>query len=455
MAAAQRIVVPYSPRRVFLPFHLRRERFAIGVAHRRAGKTVACINDLVKKASLLQREYPPGRLGYVGPQLNQSKDNVWLYLKHYTAPLMRDKNESDLWVELFNGARIRLYGADNPDRIRGAYFDEVVLDEYADMAPSVWGEIVRPMLTDYQGGATFIGTPKGRNSFHDMFERAKGDPDWFTFMLRASETGILPPKELESARRDMTPEQYDQEFECSFDAAILGAYYGRDIAAVERAGRICEVEHDPALPVHTAWDLGKSDSTSIWLFQVAPDGIRVLDFFENHNQELDYYVAELNSRGEAHGYKWGTDWLPHDGRAAILGMKRTRVEQLLDMKRKPAIVPSATVADGINAARITLKRCWFDAVKCQYGLEALRQYRREFDEKTRSFRDTPKHDWTSHAADAFRYLSSAWRLPVVEEVKSTKPTELQYHVNEMGQLTSNMSVREIVELRMKRRKRDL
>lgn len=425
-----KIIIPYKPREVFRPFHNRSERFAIGVAHRRCGKTVACINDLVKRSVLLERQHPPGRFGYIGPQLNQSKDNVWQYLKYYAAPLIRDKNEQDLWVELLNGSRVRLYGADNADRIRGAYFDNVVMDEYADMAPSVWGAIVRPMLADFAGGATFIGTPKGRNSFHELYERALLDPTWFTFLLRASETGILPAEELTAARGDMTPEQFEQEFECSFDAAILGAYYGKDISELERRGRIVEVEPIKDQPVHTAWDLGIGDSTAIWFWQAANNEIRIIDHYESHGQAIPHYVAEI----EARGYPKGTDYVPHDAKVRSLETGRTRIETLISLGRKPMLVPNHKVMDGINAARLTMPRIWIDAAKCKDGIEALRQYRADFDEKTRAFKDTPKHDWTSHTADAFRYLCMAWREQAQPAEKTDVPDVkaiTDYKVEEM------------------------
>lgn len=403
--ASARVVIPYSPRQAFLPFHERKERFAVGVAHRRCGKTVSCINELIKSGLLLERQHPPGRLAYIGPQLNQSKDNVWQYLKHYAAPVMRSKNEGDLWVELVNGARIRLYGADNPDRIRGAYLDDVVLDEYADMHPGVWGTIVRPMLADYQGRATFIGTPKGRNAFFELYQRALERDDWFTFFLPASKTGILRPDEIDAMREDMLPEEFDQELECSFDAAILGAYYGREIAEAERTHRIGDVPRDPSLPVHTAWDLGKGQNMAIWVWQAVPGEIRVIDYLSSPVLTLDGYLTELRARG----WVGGDDWLPHDAKVDVIGTGKTRVETLKSANRKPRLVTMHRVDDGINAVRLMFPRFRFDAGKCKDGLEALRQYRAEYDDKKRVFKTTPRHDWASHPADALRYLAMGWR----------------------------------------------
>lgn len=398
------IIIPYAPRDVFKPYHDRTERFAVGVAHRRCGKTVACINDKIRRAVTSPREMY--RAGYIAPYLKQAKDVAWEYLKRYSLPVWGARpNESELYVTLLGGQRIRIYGADNADALRGGYFDDVTLDEYADMAPSVWGSIIRPMLADRQGSATFIGTPKGRNDFHELFEKAEGNREWFRFLLRASDTGILPQSELQASRQDMTPEQYEQEYECSFEAAILGAYFGKEIAEAERAGRICEVEYDRNLPVYTAWDLGIGDSTAIWFFQVVGAEVRVIDHYENHGQGLPHYAAVL----EAKPYKYGLDWVPHDAKVRELGTGRTRIETLIGLGREPRVVPDHKIGDGINAARVSMSVCWFDRNKCQEGLEALRQYRTDYDEKTKAFKNTPRHDWTSHSADAFRYLCMAWR----------------------------------------------
>src|SRR4030067_56870 len=410
MGGVKRIVLPYKPRDQFLAYHQRQHRFAVIVAHRRAGKTVATINDKIKRA--VQLAEPHGRYAYVAPFLAQAKEVAWEYLKRFAEPIIDDKNEGELWVQLINGARIRIHGADNPDRLRGAYLDGVTLDEYADMRPSVWGEVIRPMLADRGGWATFIGTPKGRNEFCTLWERARTDDKWFALMLRASETGILPADELSQAAAEMTPEQYAQEFECSFTAAIIGAYFGKEIAELERNGHIAAVAYDPLLPVHTAWDLGIGDSTVIWFFQVAPGELRVIDYYENYGQQFRHYVAG----GNAGVYPQGIDWVPHDARVRSLETGRTRLETLISLGRKLRIVSDQKLMDGINAARVVLPLCWFDRIKCADGIEALRQYRAEFDERLKAFKDAPRHDWSSHAADGFRYMALAYR-----ELKAEQP----------------------------------
>jgi phage terminase large subunit len=397
------IEVEIKARRQFKPLLETDKRWGVVVAHRRAGKTVGCVQKAVKGA--LECRRPDPRFAYVAPLYRQAKDVAWNYLKRLTAQIGGEPNESELRVDLPGGARVRLYGADNPDSLRGIYLDGVVLDEYADMRPSVWGEIIRPMLSDRKGWAVFIGTPKGRNEFYEIWERAKADPAWYALILRASESGLLDEQELVDARRDMTPEQYAQEYECSFEAAILGAYFGKEIAEAERQGRIKDVAYEPELPVYTAWDLGIGDSTAIWFFQVVGDEIRVIDHYENHGQGLAHYVAELVTKP----YRYAKDYVPHDARVKELGSGRTRIETLIGLGRKPELVPSHKVDDGINAARLTLARCFFDRTKCADGLEALRQYKADYDEKLRTFKDKPRHDWASHSADAFRYLAMAYR----------------------------------------------
>jgi phage terminase large subunit len=351
--------------------------------------------DLIDKAMRCKKI--DGRYAYVAPHWNQAKDVAWLYVKRFTAPIPGVKlNESELYVEFaHNKARVRLAGADNYDRLRGAYLDGCILDEYGDMHPAAWPEVIRPMLADRKGWATFIGTPKGRNDFHHVWERALDNPDWFSLMLKGSESGIIDDIELDALRAEMTPEQYEQEIECNFNAAVVGAYYGKEVVDAERAGRVAKVEIDAALPVQTAWDLGIGDSTAIWAFQMAPEGkVRVVDYYENHSQPLAHYVGVLEAKG---------------AKARELGTGRTRVETLLSLGRDVALVPNHTVMDGINAARVSFKRFHFDELNCRQGLEALRQYRAEFDEKTKTFKNHPRHDWCSHGSDAFRYMAMAWK----------------------------------------------
>ena len=406
MATADLIGIPYAPRAQFVALHERETRWAIAVAHRRAGKTVACINELIKAAATCDRANP--RFAYIAPQLNQAKDIAWSYLKDYSDCFGpgRKVNATELWIELpNNGARIRIYGADNPDRLRGLYLDGAVLDEYGDMDPTMWTRVIRPVLSDRKGWAIFIGTPKGRNGFHRLWTRAEGDPDWCRLCLKASETQLIDARELADAARMMSEDEYAQEYECSFEAAVRGAYYGREMNRAEADGRIGAVPHDPRLPVHTAWDLGIADSTVIWFLQTHGRETRVIDVLKGEGVGLDWYARRLQERD----FVWGRHYLPHDAEVRELGTGKSRVETLAELGIRATICPSLPVEDGIQAVRLLLATCWFDKAKCKAGIEALRMYRREYDHKRQELKVHPLHDWTSHYADAFRYFAVGHR----------------------------------------------
>ena len=435
------IELEYAPRSVFEDFHDRQERWAVVVAHRRCGKTVACINDLIYRA--LTEEKENARYAYIAPYYAQAKSIAWDYLQRFAQPVMAKSNQSELWVELLNGARIKLFGADNPDALRGLYLDGVVLDEYADMRPRMWGEIIRPLLADRLGWAVFIGTPKGHNAFYDVYNNATKNDSWYVKTLRASQTKLLPDSELKDAFQSMSEDQYLQEFECSFEAAIIGAYYGKEMRVLTDGNRITSVEHDPIFPVYTAWDLGYSDDTAIWWYQVVHGELRILDYHSSNGQPVAYYTGLIESKQHEYGYTYRTHWLPHDARAKTLASGGKSIIEQISNKiplESLKIVPSLSLQDGIQASRLALMRAWFDAEKCEDGIECLRQYQREFDEDKKVFRDKPRHDWTSHGADAFRMLAIAWSEEH-KEVARDKPItglhvgQTDVTLNEMWQQT--------------------
>jgi len=376
--------------------------------HRRFGKTVWSINDAVKevverKIRGLQR--PRGI--YVAPLYRQAKQIAWDYAKFYCEKLPDYKvNESELRIDFLGDCRFYLIGADNPDSVRGIYADIAVMDEYAQMNPKMWTEVLRPALSDRLGKARFIGTPKGKNAFFELFDAADtGKDNWSAHMFKASETGYVDEGELLSAQSEMTEEEYAQEYECSWEAAIRGAYYGRLMESATLAGRITSVPYEPTLEVHTAWDLGIDDSTAIWFAQVADREIRLIDFYENSGAGLDHYVKILKERD----YIYADHYLPHDIKVKELSSGRSRLEMLRGLGIRGRVVPKIPIDDGINAVRAILPRCWFDKDKCNKGIEALRQYRTQFNDKTQTFMQRPHHDWTSHASDAFRYLATSIR----------------------------------------------
>jgi hypothetical protein len=406
MVAPKRLVtIQYSPRRAFLPLHKRSQRWAVVVAHRRAGKTVACINELIAKA--IQK--PGGRFAYVAPFFRQAKAVAWDYLKTFSRPLPGlSINEAELRVDFPNGARIQLFGADNADALRGLGFDGLVADEYGDWKPSVWGYVIRPALADKAGWAVIIGTPKGRNSFYEAYRDAQASPDWFVSTIKASESNLLPAAELDALRAELTDDAWRQEMECDFDAALPGAIFGKELYELENSGRLRTGLYDPALPVHAVLDLGYSDDTAIWWFQ-ARNELRLIDCYSSNGMPIAHYNDVLQAKRWKYG-EWL--WLPHDARAKSLQTGRSIEEQFRSLGWKPRIVPELGLVDGIQAARLTLADAQADEA-CREGLDALKQYQREFDEDKKCFRDRPRHDWTSHYADAFRYACLVWR----EEMK--------------------------------------
>jgi phage terminase large subunit len=381
----------------FLPYLNRKQRWAAVVAHRRAGKTVACIMDLVKRA--IENNAREPRYAYIAPTYIQAKDVAWTYLKEYTAAIPGvEKSESELSVILpHNKARIRLYGADNYDRLRGLYHDGVVIDEAGDHDPRAWPEVIRPTLSDRHGWATFIGTPKGDNDFHAIFERSRKEEDWFSAELKASVTKLIAESELDDAKRTLTPEQYAQEYECSFNAAILGAYYGREMELAEADDRITKVPHDRAADTYASWDLGIGDSTAIWIFQVVGKEWHWIRYYENSSQRLDHYVDWVKSLP----FTVHKHFLPHDAEARELQTGNSRIEFLESRQFNCEVVPRHNVDDRINAARVKFNRFYFDEKGCGAGIKVLRMYRAEYDDKHKTLKPRPLHDWASHGADAF------------------------------------------------------
>lgn len=392
----------YEPRPHFHGFHSRWQRFSVMVCHRRMGKTVACINDLVDKA--IQNPFIMPRYGYVAPFYKQAKDIAWNYLKYYAAPLIDKVMETELSVLLKNGALIRLYGADNPDALRGVYFDGIILDEYGDMQPRLFGEVIAPTLADRKGWVVFIGTPKGPNHFFDLWNAAQTNDAWFCQMSRASETGIIDLDELELLKNQPGSDEdtFRQEFECDFRAAIRGAYYGKMLNESEAKGRLGRYPWQPDLPVITGWDLGISDDTSIWFAQKVPEGICIIDFFTVSGYSIEDIMAVLQDKP----YTYSPFLLPHDAKSRSLQTGKTIREQIYEMGSHSIIVPQVGLQNGIQAVRKSLPDVYFNYENedVKLGVNALRMYQREWDDKKRMFKQSPLHDWSSNPADAFRML---------------------------------------------------
>jgi len=390
------ITLDYVPRAAFLPFHNRKARFATLVCHRRAGKTVAVINDLIIGA--LECRLPRPQLAYIAPNYGQAKRIAWEYLKQYAAPVIAQTHESELRVTLKNEAKIFLLGAEKADSLRGMYLDGAALDEYAQIRPTAVSQVILPSLSDRQGWVVFMGTPKGKNHFYDAYKRAELDPAWYSFMLRASTSGIIPKSELDMIKAQMDDSDYQQEFECSFEAALKGAIYGVEMDRSEQEGRIGEYALDPHLPLDVITDLGYTDDTVLCFFQQAPDGILIHEVYSNNEQSWDHYLDLM----EEHNVR--DIYLPHDARAKNLQTGRSIVEQTIRRGYRPRIVPDHKLRDGIAATRKLLPYTYWNLPLSSGAIEAMKSYRREWDDKQGCYRERPVHDWSSHVADCIRYL---------------------------------------------------
>lgn len=403
----------YFPREWQDLVHQNDARFKVLVLHRRAGKSVYAINEIIDQALRCTKKNP--QFCYIGVTFGAVKRIMWDISKLYTQMIPGvETNEADLRIEIPRPAmgdkiKIMLLSAENPSAIRGIYLDGCVLDEYSEMSPEIWTQVIRPALSDRGGWAVFTSTPKGWNHFWEIYKTAKENPkDWFGYMLKASESGILPQEELDAAKNTMSEDDYEQEFECSFGAALKGAYYGKQVAEAEKEKRITKVVYDKAVPVGTAWDLGIGDTTSIWFFQVVGREYHILEHIVMSGVGLEWYVKELRNKP----YIYDEHILPHDAEARELGTGKTRVEMLRDFGLgRIRVLPRSDVDDGIHAARMLFNKCWFDAEKCRTGLDALRAYERKWDEKNKIFTAKPLHNWASHPADAFRYFAMGVRSP--------------------------------------------
>ena len=402
----QQVKIPYKPRELQAEMHTSVKRWNVLVMHRRFGKTVWAVNHLIKYA--LTCELPRPRVAFIAPTFTQAKRIAWDYVKYYASVIPGVSfNETELRVDFPNGGRLMLLSAENPDSLRGIYLDLCVFDEFGMQNPRVWGEVVRPALSDREGAAVFLGTPAGHNHFFDLLEQAKsetanGSDQWYHKVVKASESNLVKAEALEAAQAQMTPEQYEQEYECSFTAAIIGAYYAKLLVDAEDSGRVTRTPYDPAYPVHTAWDLGINDSTAIWFAQVFRGGaVNIIDYYESSGVGLDHYADILKQKD----YHYGDHLAPHDIEVRELGSGKSRLETAYSLGIRFRVIPKMKVADGINAARLLIPKCCFDRDRCADGLEMLRQYRQDWDDKRKVFRDHPRHDYTSHCADAFRYLA--------------------------------------------------
>jgi phage terminase large subunit len=386
---------------------------AVAVWHRRAGKDSTALNFTAVAAHRRVANY-----WHMLPTAKQGRKVVWESIDRQGRraidqafpPEIRDsKRDDEMLIRLKCGSTWQVVGSDNFDALIGANPAGVVFSEYSVADPRAW-DYIRPILAENGGWALFIYTPRGRNHGAELYEMASKTPGWFAEKLTVDDTKVIGPEIITEERNSgMSEEMIKQEYYCSFQAALVGAYYGLAMETAEAQNRITAVPWAPDLPVITAWDLGIGDSTAIWFCQQSGREIRLIDYYENSGVGLDHYAKVLSELP----YAYGECLLPHDVMQSELGTGKTRLETMrkLGLAGRARVLPQTKVDDGINAGRLILPRCWFDAEKCKRGIEALRQYRKAWNDERRVFEDRPLHDWTSHAADAFRYLAVGLREP--------------------------------------------
>ena len=430
---------------------------AVCVWHRRAGKDENCLHWAAVAAH--QRI---GNYWHMLPEAAQARKAIWTAINPHTGKLRIDEafplelrestHQQEMMIKLKCGSTWQVVGSDNYNSLVGSPPIGVVFSEFSIANPLAWAYL-RPILRENGGWALFIYTSRGRNHGATMYFGAKKDPKWFAELLTADDTGILSPdelaEELREYKRDYGDEAgqafFDQEYYCSFDSAILGAVYGSILRKLEHRKQVTVVPHDPSLPVHTAWDVGYDDLTAIWFWQITNGEIRLIDYYQNSQQDTHHYCEQIRGykllrdaqdvpikdkdgklqwtnqpiegTEHRHAYKLGRHWAPHDAANKLMAAGgRSIVNQAWDVGIKLSVIPATSQQNSIEAARSTLPRCWIDENRCEMGISALRSYHFPFNEETKTFDSKPKHDWSSHACDAFEIIGQVWRQPAEERV---------------------------------------
>ena len=432
----------------------------IEIAHRRWGK-----DEIALRATLIKSRQRPASYWHLLPEYAQGRKALWSAVNPHTGKRRIDeafppetidsRDEQAMFIRFKWGSTWQIVGSDRFDSLVGAGVAGVVFSEWALANPSSWGYI-RPMVEENNGWAAFITTPRGNNHAKSMFDMAKTNPKWFAEVSNVNDTGALSEGAQAEALAeyqaiyglDFGRAMFEQEYLCSFSGAMIGAYWGAEMNKAEREGRICEFDIDWSQPVHTAWDLGKAKNNPVWCFQVIGGQPRIVDFYQPESDDLGDWVKWLDDKG----YK-GNDYVPHDILVTEWGSKRTRLELLQGVGRKPKRLAMVAVADGLQAGRETINRAMFrDTPRVQAGIDGLKNYRREWDDERKTFRETPFKDWAEHIGSSFRYLGLAWRdvSPILMPEK--KPDKLVYEVRPDGRVVGNMDVKAAVEAMIKRRK---
>lgn len=432
----------------------------IEIAHRRWGK-----DEIALRATMVKSYQRPASYWHCLPLYEQGRKALWTAVNPHTGKRRIDeafppetiasRDEQSMFLRFKWGSTWQIVGSDRFDSLVGAGVAGVVFSEWALANPSAWGYI-RPMVEENSGWASFITTPRGNNHAKAMYDMARGSDRWFAEVSTVHDTGALTEQQIDEALAeyhalygiDFGRAMFEQEYLCSFSGAMIGAYWGAEINRAERDGRVRAIGIDWSHPVHTAWDLGKAVNNPIWCFQVIAGQPRIVDFYRPDSDDLADWIKWLDDKG----YR-GNDYVPHDILVTEWGSKRTRFETLQSMGRKPVRLPMVSVADGLQAGRTTINAAVFDDnPRVSDGIEGLKNYRRDWDDERKTFRETPVKDWAEHIGSSFRYLSLAWRSVAPPVDKPKPPERLEYAVERDGTIRGNMDVKSAVEAMVRRRR---
>ena len=397
----KKLISPYTPRAWAIPFHETDKRWMVLVVHRRAGKTTAAINFLQRSAL----SKPNTRYAYIAPTYKMAKGVAWDILKKHSIFIPRvEQRESELSVVYPNGSKITLYGAEHPDRLRGIGLSGVVFDEYGLQPTNIFTEVIRPTLLEHEGYAIWIGTPKGKNEFYRLYEKYKNDSEWFTCHLTVDNTGVINQEEIENSKKTMSQEEYLQELYCSFESAIKGAVYAKELGQVRDEKRIGIIPFQRDHKVYTVWDIGVGQAMAIGFYQSASGRISMIDYWQgSENDGIDKAVHIVNQKP----YNYESHFAPHDINTREISTGKTRLEYAKDLGLSFNIISTKNVDDGIQAGKFMFDRLCIDEEKCALWIDAISEYKREWDDKRGMFKEVPYHNWTSHAADVHRYAALA------------------------------------------------
>lgn len=390
--------------RLFRAFERDKKRKLVCIWPRRSGKDVCAFNLTIREAIRKVGVYY-----YIFPTYSQARKVIWdsltndgkRFLDFIPKGLIKATNTQQMKITLINNSIIQLIGSDNIDSIVGSNPSGAVFSEYA-LQDSRAYQFIRPIFAANGGWALFVSTPRGKNHLWELYQLAKESPDWFCYRLTLDDTCHIPLVEVEKERKEglMSEDLIQQEYYTSFTMGVEGSYYAKYIDRMKLNSQISTIPWEGGFKVHTAWDLGVRDSTAIIFFQIIGQAIRIIDYYENSKEGLEYYIRVIREKP----YIYGKHIAPHDIKVKEFGSGLTRLNKARNLGINFTVAERLSIADGIEAVRSSFSKIWIDTSNCSLLIKALENYRQEYDSKRKIYNSGPRHDWSSHAADAMRYL---------------------------------------------------